>query len=177
MGDAASKFINIMHWNADGIQEKLDELATSVRRWGTRIILLNETRTSAKYKIRIRGFSTEHLWRNNYGGVAVLMREDVPYKRLPLRDPALQSTEAVAVQLQDDTIIIACYNSPRRKLTELELNALFGMGRKVALVGDLNATHPAWNKVALVGDLNATHPAWNCSRSNPNGNKPANSLT
>ncbi|KAK9694275.1 hypothetical protein QE152_g33637 [Popillia japonica] len=106
--NAINEIVNL-EWLAD----RVEELYTKIKKCST---LLEYARV------------IKHLRRNNNGGVAVLVREDVPYKRLPLRDPALQSMEAVAIQLQDDTIVIACYNSPRMKLTELELNALFAMG-------------------------------------------------
>lgn len=72
----------------------------AIQRWGIQIVLLNETRTSARQTIKIRGFITEYLRINNvHGGVAILIRQDVPYRRLLLRDVALRDTETVAVQL------------------------------------------------------------------------------
>lgn len=72
----------------------------AIQRWGIQIVLLNETRTSARQTIKIRGFITEYLRINNvHGGVAILIRQDVPYGRLLLRDVAFRDTETVAVQL------------------------------------------------------------------------------
>ncbi|GJQ79606.1 hypothetical protein Trydic_g16448 [Trypoxylus dichotomus] len=51
------------------------------------------------------------------------------------------NTEAVAVQLGDNTVLVAYYNSPQKRVLQNELDALFDLGRKVALAGDFNATH------------------------------------
>lgn len=119
------------------------------------VLLLNETRTSATYKIRLRGFITEHLILNGVnGGVAVLLRNDVPYKRIMIRTPTLRRTEAIAIQFADGTVLVAVYNSPQKKLTTEELTALFSLGDTVILAGEFMATH--------------TH--WNCNRNNVNGN-------
>lgn len=84
----------------------------------------------------------------------MLVRNDVPYNRIPIRTPILRHTEAIAVQFADGTVLAAVYNSPQKKLTTGELSALFSLG----------------HKVILAGDFNATHAHWNCNKNNVNGN-------
>ncbi|KAK9679961.1 Endonuclease-reverse transcriptase [Popillia japonica] len=133
----------------------MPELSETIKTLGIQVLMLNETRTSAAYKIRLRGFQTEHLRINGVnGGVAVLVRNDVPYNRMHIRTPILKHTEVIAIQFADGTILAAVYNSPQKKITSEELNALFSLG----------------HKVILAGDFNATHANWNCNKNNANGN-------
>ncbi|GJQ87840.1 hypothetical protein Trydic_g1808 [Trypoxylus dichotomus] len=145
----------ILHWNCDGISTKVEELTTAARGEGIHVILLNELRITARFKLRIRGYVPYVLRNNNgHGGIAALIREDVPHRRVELRNVRLQNAEAVAVQLEDNTILVALYNSPQKWLLQNELEAFFALGRKVVLAGDFNTTHATWG----------------CHRNNVNGN-------
>ncbi|GJQ88011.1 hypothetical protein Trydic_g12935 [Trypoxylus dichotomus] len=145
----------ILHWNCDGISTKVEELTAVARRDGIHVILLNKLRITARFKLRIRGYVPYVLRNNNaHGGVAALIREDVPHRRVELRDVRLLNAEAVAVQLEDGTTLVAFYNSPQKRLLQDELEALFALGRKIVLAGDFNATHAMWG----------------CHRNNANGN-------
>ncbi|GJQ87704.1 hypothetical protein Trydic_g14166 [Trypoxylus dichotomus] len=80
-------FLKIPHWNCDGISTKVEELTAVARRGGIHVILLNELRITARFKLRIRGYVPYVLRNNNaHGGVAALIREDVPHRRVELRD-------------------------------------------------------------------------------------------
>ncbi|GJQ69637.1 hypothetical protein Trydic_g19879, partial [Trypoxylus dichotomus] len=148
-------FLKILHWNCDSISTKVEELTAVARGEGIHVILLNELRITDRFRLRIRGYVPYVLRNNNaHGGVAALIREDVPHRRVELRDVRLQNAEAVAVQLEDNTVLVALYNSPQRRLPLDELEAIFALGRKVVLAGDFNATHATWG----------------CHRNNANGN-------
>ncbi|GJQ88135.1 hypothetical protein Trydic_g13141 [Trypoxylus dichotomus] len=154
MPSTSSMFLKILHWNCDGISTKVEELMAIARRDGIHVILFNELRITVRFKLRIRGYVPYVLNNNAHGGVAALVREDVPHRRVELQDVRLQTTEAVAVQLADSTILVAFYKSPQKRLLQDELEAFFDLGRKIVLAGDFNATHATWG----------------CHRNNVNGN-------
>lgn len=141
-------------WNANGIHNKTVEIIEFLRRNQTQVLILNETRLHAGYIFKIAGYTIlEKRGLNGHGGVAIAVRSDVPYRNVKLDQPALTTLEAVAIQLQDNTVIATWYNSPSNKIRQEHLDAFFRLSRKVVLAGDFNATHTSWG----------------CHRNNPNG--------
>lgn len=147
--------VNCILWNCDGIERKQQELSAYLQSMQIEIVCLTETRLGKHGKLRIQNYKVEEKRRNNaHGGVAVLVRTDVIYERIATGHPALSDIEAIAIRLSDNTVVVAYYNSPQVKLQSKQLDALFGISRKVIVVGDFNATHATWG----------------CHRNNVNGN-------
>ncbi|KAK9710032.1 hypothetical protein QE152_g26287 [Popillia japonica] len=55
---------------------------------------------------------------NQHGGVAILVRNDTPYRQLAMEGLEWNDVEAVAIQLADNTAIVCHYNRPSRKLEQ-----------------------------------------------------------
>lgn len=146
--------VSCLLWNCDGINSKQQELAVYLQRMQISIACLVESRLGQNSKLNFQNYNVEEKRRNNaHGGVAILIRRDIAYQRI--RDhPALNGIEAVAIRLSDNTVLVTYYNSPQTKLQKKQLDALFGVSRKVIVVGDFNATHTYWG----------------CHRNNVNGN-------
>ncbi|KAK9708144.1 Endonuclease-reverse transcriptase [Popillia japonica] len=146
--------IKISTWNCNGVSGKIPEISAYLREHQIHILILAETRAHDKFILNLRGYRIQEVrGRNGHGGVAMAVRNDVPYQPLG-HHLALQNIEATAIRLACNTVIVGYYNSPSRRLCAVQLESIFRMSRKVILAGDFNATHGNWG----------------CSRNNVNGN-------
>ncbi|GJQ85300.1 hypothetical protein Trydic_g21743, partial [Trypoxylus dichotomus] len=154
-----------------------EELTAVARRDGIHVIILNELRITARFKLRIRGYVPYVLRNNNaHGGVAALIREDVPHRRVELRDVRLQNAEAVAVQLEDSTTLVAFYNSPQKRLLQDELEAFFALWREISTrrtpCGSVTVTTSAATLHRFVNDNNVIHDPGKFTHFPHNGTSP-----
>lgn len=76
------------------------------------------------------------------GGVIILIKNGIPYKRLP----NLRTTiEHVAITLKNNVTIAGAYAPPWLNMTENDLTPFFTITSRCLLLGDLNAKHTLWN--------------------------------
>lgn len=105
---------------------------------------LNETKLSPEIKIKIKNYQVLRNDRTAQGGgVALLIRNNVPFKTHPL-NPNI-SIECICIELPKKIFLVAAYNQPRNNISADDLQFLTSMGGKVVIVGDFNARHFAWN--------------------------------
>ena len=79
-----NKTINLIHWNCNSQNNKIDEFKSLCLKFNPAIISLNETKMSvfnANYILNIKNYITIHKARdknkNGAGGVALLIRNDI----------------------------------------------------------------------------------------------------
>lgn len=143
--------LKICSWNANGIRHKTCELIEFLNRFKIDIMLINETKLSAKDNFKIRNYTCERYNRDNAaGGVMILVKNNVPYKVVKIKKSVIEN---VCIKLASGAYIISAYNRPSIQYTKNDLDIL------------LNAS----NKILVVGDLNSRHKAWKCHINNKNG--------
>lgn len=135
--------IRICTWNANEIRHKTCELIEFLNRIKVDIMLINETKLSAKDSYKIRNYTSERYNRDNAaGGVMILIKNNIPYKLIKIKHSVVEN---VCIKLANDMHIIAAYNRPSIQYTTKDLDNLSNVSDKVLLVGDLNSKHKAWN--------------------------------
>lgn len=146
--------LNIAFWNANGLQDKIQELTYFLEKYKIDIMLLSETKLTNKIKIKIKNYKVYRKDRSNntpYGGVVILAKNNIPAAEIPTNTISM---ETVAIKISDGHVIISTYIPPSNKIDTKELSTLFNMA----------------SKVLVAGDLNSKHTTWNCKRNNRNGN-------
>jgi len=106
--------LNICSWNANGIKNRLSELIEFLNRFKIDILMVNETKCTSSVKLKIRNFTCVRKNReNSAGGVAMFIKNNVPYKILNLRKDI--SIECVGIKLASGLHLISTYNNPRNQ--------------------------------------------------------------
>lgn len=95
---------------------------------------LNETKLTEEIEIKIKNYQ---IIRNDRtaqgGGVALLIRNNVPFKPHPL-NPNI-NTECICIELPKKVFLVAAYNQPRNIISVDDLHSLTNLGGKVLIVG------------------------------------------
>lgn len=121
--------LTIVHWNANGIANKLNELHAFIQNTKTNIILLNETHLLPSSKLKIPNYYT---YRNDltpkrgsraHGGTAVLVHRSVVHKHIEL-NTSIQSTSILIKTNNVEILISAVYKPPNAVLTPNDLDTL-----------------------------------------------------
>lgn len=136
--------LRIMHWNANGIRNKISELKNILSQLKVDIILINETKLKSSTKFYVSGYRCIRKERDNDGnggGVAILIKDDINFSQVLLN---LESFEAVAIKLSNNLIIASVYNPPRVKIIKNYLKKLDKTGKKLLIYGDFNAKNSYW---------------------------------
>lgn len=141
-----NKPVKIVHWNANGIRDKLAELTDFAFRFEVDIILINETKLLKSDKCHINNFKCyrkDRESKNREGGGALFIRNGISHSELPVQT---EDIEAHAIRLNDNNIIIvSCYNPPQTNINRNDLYRIFSLNNKVIAIGDLNSKHPQWH--------------------------------
>jgi exonuclease III len=81
-----NKTIDLIHWNCNSLNNKIEELKSFCLKFSPAIISLNETKISefnASYILNVENYTTIHKARdknkNGAGGVALLIRQDIKF--------------------------------------------------------------------------------------------------
>lgn len=132
----------LINWNANGLRTRTNELRHFLNAEKVDIMVLTETRLNVNDRLNVTNYKT-YRHDSNYrgGGVAILIRKNIPHMPLPYIDINIAN---IGIKLQDGTIIRAIYNRPRHNITNDELTQLT-KDYRVLLVGDFNARHTSWN--------------------------------
>lgn len=134
--------INICTWNANGIRHKVSELIEFLSRLKIDVMLISETKLSAKDRFKIRGYTCERYNRDNaVGGVMILVKNNVPFKIVKTRLSIIEN----CTKLVNEMHIFAAYNRPTNQYTKNDLDESVNVSSKTLVVGDLNSRHKACN--------------------------------
>lgn len=142
--------LKIIHWNANGITHKINELKALIAKLKINIILLSETRISQKTKLKIPNFFT---YRTDNppkrgsppsGGTAILVHRNIIHQQ-ELIKTSLQST-SIKIKLGDiELLVSAIYKPPSLKLSPNDLNLLTNHSQWFIAAGDYNAKNALWH--------------------------------
>ena len=137
--------LKISHWNINGISDNSSELKQHMRDHDVDIMLLNETKLNSKRIVKVIGYNCIRKDRNEKGtdgGVMIYIKKGIKCHEVPVDSKTI---EAVAIKLDDKTVIVSAYKAPGTKLDVNDLNLIFKTGKKVLLYGDFTAKNSAWN--------------------------------
>jgi hypothetical protein len=147
-----NKSFNLIHWNCNSLNNKIEEFKSFCFKFNPEIISLNETKMSefnAKYILNINNYTTIHRSRNNdkngAGGVALLIRNDIKFSESSLLESLNQELIAInTINNGKETCIIAYYNPPNLKIDEKIFDILKNESTEYIIMGDLNAKSTLW---------------------------------
>ena len=139
--------INLIHWNCNSLNNKIEEFKSFCFKFNPAIISLNETKMSefnANYVLNIENYITIHKARNNNkngaGGVALLIRNDIKFSECALFNSLDIEVCAINTTLNGkETCIISYYNPPNQKINGKIFEILKKEGLEFILMGDMNA--------------------------------------
>lgn len=142
--------LKILHWNSNGILNKIHELQALASRLKIDIILINETHLKSSNKIKLTNF---HIYRTDlpsirgsrpHGGTAVFVHRRITHQRISL-NTNLQST-SIKIKLNNSEILVsAVYKPPNEILDPADLDTLTTSADWSIAAGDFNAKNPLWN--------------------------------
>lgn len=142
----------ICSWNANNVKGKISQVTEFLFRYKIDVFLVNETKLKGEETIKISGYNSMTKNRDNgAGGVAIIIKEGIPYERIDIKRQI--SLEYICVRLRSNLHIVGVYNRPLNHFTD----------------GDLDSLLQVAQKVLVVGDMNARHANRNCHRNNMNG--------
>jgi len=142
--------VNILYWNACGVQNQIAELRVLAERLKADAILICETHLSKLNNLKIPNYVTYRDDRAGagraYGGTAILVKRNLQH--MPVAKPHLNTVEATTVIVKIggvETLLVAAYNRPSLTLDTGDLDRLLSVKTPAIIAGDLNAKHGDWN--------------------------------
>lgn len=151
--------MKICQWNSRSIKYKIDELKDLSKEFD--MILLSETWLEGDDTLSLPGFQSILSNREDRGGggVAILVRNRVPFTRVEKRLLPDTRIEICAIKTKLDnkeTYIISAYKPP---------NVYLDQAAWITFITQINAL----GQFILGGDLNAHHEEWGCAGQNQQG--------
>lgn len=150
--------VRIIHWNSQGISNtsKMVQLEELLERKRIDICLLNETFLKDHHKFQMTNYKVHRNDRDDRfgGGVAILVRNTINHKLLPLTKTNKIENISIEMKIQNKTIVITSAYSP-------SYGTNFG--------NDVLGLCPSTKEFIVFGDFNARHTSWNCSNNNTAG--------
>jgi hypothetical protein len=140
MATRVHKPLNVLAFNANGIERHPYDLSKQLQGLHTDVALLSETHLKPHEKFFI---SKYHIYRADHflgrkGGTAIAVRKGIPHNNLDL--PPLVSVDATGVCTLADTseiLLAAVYKSPGHAWIDADITQLLSFRHKSILAGDL----------------------------------------
>lgn len=144
-----NSFLRIVTWNANGLNQRAQELETFLHTNNIDIALISETHFSNKSYIKITGFNsywTTHPSERARGGSAVLIKNNIKHHQQEnIRESYIQATVITIQYNGADLNIAAAYCPPRHTPTKAQFENVFSkLGKRFIMGGDYNIKHTAW---------------------------------
>ena len=142
--------IKILHWNSNGVSNKINELQALINQLKIDIILLGETKLKPTSKLKIPNYITHRTdlppirGSPAHGGTAILVHRRIVHQPIILQTE-LQSTSIIIKINNLEILISAVYKPPNLVLDAVDLDTLTQSADWSLSAGDFNAKHPLWN--------------------------------
>ncbi|MXP61717.1 endonuclease/exonuclease/phosphatase family protein, partial [Pantoea sp. Taur] len=143
------KFLAVLLWNANGLQNHRDELDLFLHDNKIDIALLTETHFTSRSYFYIRDYITyraDHPDNTSHAGSCILIHKSLPHSLLPSTPTdAIQSTSIIISARPFNLSFSAVYCPPGNSLSYNLLDSLFrSLGPRFIAGGDYNAKHQRW---------------------------------
>ena len=144
--------LSIMQVNIKCWKNNKYALSIEISNHNCDLILLNETGVPCNETIHLRGYNVIHKSQGVYRGVAILIRNSITFRELPVADP---DTLAVKVLTNFGPIIFCTSYIPPRvsTLPIVSLNKILNYNLPTLFISDFNAHHPFLHNDKRQGDL------------------------
>ena len=138
-----------MTWNANGLNQRAQELEVFLRQHNIDIALISETHFSNKNFIKFKNYCTywtTHPSERARGGSAVLIKQNIKhYLKDEIREQYIQATIVCIQHSGAELNIGAVYCPPGQTISRMQYLDIFNkLGPKFILGGDFNVKHTAW---------------------------------
>lgn len=145
---------NVLYWNANGIQHKIQELYNHMSTNHIHIACLNESHL--KPHIKIQSHPNFIIYRKDNttkkgGGVAIIVHKRIKHKLLPhINTTTIENISVEIISTNNEKITItSIYIPPKPKNSKLhlkrDLDKLTSNNTSFFICGDFNARHKSWN--------------------------------
>jgi len=142
--------LKILHWNANGISKRINELSALASSIKLDIILIGETHLKPNLTLKIPNYFT---YRNDlpsrpgskaHGGTAILIHRNIIHQSIQT-NTKLQST-SILIKINNESLLVSSvYKSSSATLDPSDLDLLINSADNFIIAGDLNSKHPFWN--------------------------------
>lgn len=157
------KDLIVASWNAQSILPKVTEFTNFLMLHNIAICLISETWLKVEDCCSVQNYilyrkdrPTVNVKRNNGGGVAIAIRNDIPHKQLS--GLPLDIIESIGIEVSGIHIYSVYFPGSRLSPQKLQL-----------FKQDIVKLSSIRNKFLLGGDLNSKHRLWNCVKGNTAG--------
>ncbi|GFT65792.1 probable RNA-directed DNA polymerase from transposon X-element [Trichonephila clavipes] len=101
-----------MSWNADGLQNKMDELTTYIEDEVPDVVALQETFLRPSHDLNVANYSTHRCDRLTHrgGGTAILVKNSIPHHSIKINTSTVESTIIVIESQPNNITICSLYN-------------------------------------------------------------------
>lgn len=158
------KVLKVVSWNAQSILPKLTEFINFLSTYNVAICLISETWLKVEERCSVQNYivyrkdrPTVNRNRNNGGGVAIAIRNDISHKQLP--GLPLEIVESIGIEVCGIQMYSVYF--PGSKLSPQKFQSFRN---------DIIKLTSIRGKFLLGGDLNSKHRLWNCVKGNQAGN-------
>jgi exonuclease III len=156
--------LNVMTWNADSISHKKHEFFDFLLSNDIDIALINETSLKQRTPFSHPDFRCYRLDREGAqtkGGVAILVRPNLPHSLLPSFQTKVLECIGISVSLPTGSIhfISTCRPVGRSNAEDIR-----------NFTSDIQLLTSSRTSFFICGDLYARHSSWGCARANSAGN-------
>ena len=143
---------NVLHFNANGIGNKLTELGVVLERNKVKVAVIQESKLSSKSKNPcIRNYTTVRNVRPHGGGLLVFIHESITFSKQPSSPETLSDTHLEKLTIKADIgntklIISNIYIPPASSGSNGYQSSIehFLTTPDTLILGDFNAHHPSW---------------------------------
>lgn len=135
----------LIQCNCNGIRSKHAELQLIINEHRPKFLAIQETRTKPGLNFNIKGYTSIFTHRpSGQGGVAILIKKEIPFTQLPLHTH--MEIVAIEVKIPFKTTIVSIYIPPNTPLDKDELDKILAVLPKPTIIaGDLNEHHAQWD--------------------------------
>ena len=140
--------MKIISWNANGVSTHGAQLKLYIQDSTNQphIICIQETKLTSRSNFKIRGYKSETKNRIDKagGGVAIFIKQDIPYERIDNIHKDLEGV-SVKIHLENTAIhISSVYIPPRAPITTYDYLVPLLQHPNCIICGDLNAKNSLW---------------------------------
>lgn len=101
-------------------------------------MIVSETHLTPRHRFNLKGYITYRKDKTlRSGGVAILIKNDIPHRQVEFRtlNALDDGVKHVSVELEGRVVILGIYVHPKYKLSDIDLDTIFGVGLKVVATG------------------------------------------
>jgi hypothetical protein len=138
--------LKIIQWNCRSVISKKTDLIQLINKYNPMVIALSETWLKPEFLFRISGYNCVREDRpDGYGGVAILVKNNISFKCLSLPAHNLDNFNAVGVQIDHISIISVYVPYASSEVLSQDIEQLFStLSNSFIILGDFNCHHQIW---------------------------------